>query len=298
MTIPVILDTDIGTDIDDTWALAMLLRCPQLDLRLVTSTHGDTPYRAKVAARFLQIAGRSDVAIGIGKAGEPLKQRPQAAFVQDFALEDYSGKVHEDGVQILIDTVLRSDERVTIISIGPLTNIAEALRREPLIAHNARLIGMHGSVRKGYRGSGEPAAEYNVCCDVDAARVAFAADWEVTITPLDTCGIVLLRDANYSAVRDGDDTVARCVIENYSMWLDALDADMDLLERRSTTLFDTVAIYLAFSEELLEIEALGIEVTDDGLTKINESMKPIRVATQWRDLERFYELLVDKIVGR
>ena len=58
---PVVFDTDIGTDIDDTWALAQLLRSPDLDLKLVLTDTGDTHYRAAVAAKFLEAAGRSDV---------------------------------------------------------------------------------------------------------------------------------------------------------------------------------------------------------------------------------------------
>ena len=64
--IPVILDTDIGDDIDDTWALVMLLKSPELDLRLVVTDFGDTVYRARLVAKLLQVAGRTDVPIGIG----------------------------------------------------------------------------------------------------------------------------------------------------------------------------------------------------------------------------------------
>jgi len=64
--IPVILDTDIGTDIDDTWALALLLRCPELDVRLVVSDTGNTEYRAAIIARLLEVAGRTDIPVGIG----------------------------------------------------------------------------------------------------------------------------------------------------------------------------------------------------------------------------------------
>jgi inosine-uridine nucleoside N-ribohydrolase len=64
--IPVILDTDIGGDIDDTWALAMMLRCPELDIKLVVSDTGNTTYRAKIIAKILHIAGRTDIAVGIG----------------------------------------------------------------------------------------------------------------------------------------------------------------------------------------------------------------------------------------
>ncbi len=67
MPIPVILDTDIGGDIDDTWALALLLRRPALDLRLVVTNTGDTAYRARLAAKLLDVAGRDDVPVAAGE---------------------------------------------------------------------------------------------------------------------------------------------------------------------------------------------------------------------------------------
>ena len=68
MLTPVILDTDIGFDVDDVWALAFLLRCPELDIKLITTDTGDTHYSAKIVAKLLQIAGRTDIPIGIGIA--------------------------------------------------------------------------------------------------------------------------------------------------------------------------------------------------------------------------------------
>ena len=67
---PAIFDTDIGTDIDDTWALAYLLNCPELDLKLVVTDTADTVYRARIVARFLTVAQRTDVAVGVGLRGQ------------------------------------------------------------------------------------------------------------------------------------------------------------------------------------------------------------------------------------
>lgn len=64
--IPIVLDTDIGFDVDDVWALAFLLRCPEFDVKLITTCTGDTRYRAALVAKLLQIAGRTDIPIGIG----------------------------------------------------------------------------------------------------------------------------------------------------------------------------------------------------------------------------------------
>jgi len=189
--IPVILDTDIGIDIDDTWALAMLLNCPRLDLKLVTTATGDTHYRAAIAAKLLEAAGRTDVPVGIGiESGYEIK--PQQEWIKHYDLSSYPGTVYNDAVESIINTIMHSPDPVTIICIGPLSNISEALRREPKIVHNARFVGMHGSIFYGLDGEKGRIAEYNVVQDISAAQHVFSADWSMTITPLDTCGIVRL----------------------------------------------------------------------------------------------------------
>jgi len=82
--IPVIFDTDIGDDIDDTWALTMLLKSPQFDVKLVTTTYGKAEYRAKILAKMLTVAGRTDVAVGLGAGGRD-GVGGQQAWVKDYA---------------------------------------------------------------------------------------------------------------------------------------------------------------------------------------------------------------------
>ncbi|MBN1581051.1 MAG: nucleoside hydrolase [Anaerolineae bacterium] len=292
--IRVILDTDIGGDIDDTWALAMLLKSPELDLKLAVTDTGDTTYRARVTAKLLEVAGRTDVPIGIG-----LHQGdgggPQADWVAGYDLANYPGTVYEDGVGALIETIMASAEPVTLICIGPVPNIAAALEREPRIAGRARFVGMHGSVRLGYGGSPQVSDEYNVRADAAACRSAFEASWDVTITPVDTCGLVQLKGDKYVRVRDCSDPLARAVIENYRIWAQHVNWTQADAEVRSSTLFDTVAVYLAFSEDLLEMEDLGIRVTDDGFTVIDEGARVIHCATGWTDLPAFEDLLVERL---
>jgi inosine-uridine nucleoside N-ribohydrolase len=325
----VVLDTDIGTDIDDTWALAMLLGCPELDLRLVVGSTGDTTYRARIVAGLLAAAGRDDVPVGIGAPtvlpvfdGGPFQQ-PQGRFADEVALDRYRGTVHADGAQALVDCVMSSPEPVTIIAIGPASNVAAALALEPRIAEKARLVGMYGSVQgNGLAIDDGPIPEYNVVQDVPACRAAFAAPWEVTITPLDTCGSVLLRDDRYARVRDANGPLMRAVMRNYEEWADrmgrelrALPADQveehriawapifddlargELLARGTTVLFDTVAVYLAYDESLLNVESLPIALDDDGTMRITPGAPELRVATSWRDREGFADHLLERLLA-
>lgn len=304
---PVVLDTDICDDIDDTWALAVLLQSPELDCRLVTTAVGNTADKAQVVARFLDRVGRGDIPIGIGvKQGSGSPR--QIAWARDYDLTSYPGKVHKDGVQALIDTIMNSPTRVTLIALGPLPNIAEALRREPRIAEKADFVGMHGSVFVGYGGKDPPDAEYNVKQDVAAAQKVFTAGWPMTITPLDTCGLIHLGGDKYQKVLKRNSAVTRNLMENYRQWFkdgfqdrkDLSEADITRevdgkLAGSSTTLFDTVAVYLAIDPDLATVRELPLRVTDDGFTRVEEGGKKVRCAVEWTDLGRYEDWLVERL---
>ena len=289
--IPVILDTDIGDDIDDTWALVMILRSPELNLKLVTTDYGNTAYRAKIVAKLLEKAGRTDVDVGVGLVQND-KTAGQEPWVKDYDLAKYPGKVHKDGVGAMIDTIMKSPEPITVICICPMPNIEEALKREPRIAQKARFVGMHGSVRKGY-GKPQPDAEWNVKAAPLACRAGLSAAWDVTITPLDTCGMVKLKGEKYAAIRDSKDPLIQTLVENYRIWCGKNPENAD---KESSTLFDTVAVYLAFTDELLKMETLPIVVTDDGFTRIDEKGKKIRCAMEWKDLGAYEDFLVRRLL--
>lgn len=295
--IPVILDTDIGDDIDDTWALAFLLKCPELDLKMVVTDLGDTVYRARIAAKLLEVAKRTDVAVGVGLRQGKGGGR-QGPWVADYDLAKYPGKVHEDGVAALIDAIMSSPRPITLICIGPMPNIRAALAKQPEIAKRARFVGMHGSIRRGYGGSPKPHAEYNVKRDPKACQAVFTAPWPMTITPLDTCGIVRLRGEKYRKVAESDAPLAKAVIENYRIWWRASNPNKpdDKLDA-SSVLFDTVAVYLAFASELLNMERLNIVVTDDGFTRERPEGKAMDCAMSWKDLGAFEDLLVARLTA-
>lgn len=302
--IPVVLDTDIGTDIDDSWALAQLLRSPELDLKLVLTETGDTRYRAKIVAKFLEAAGRSDIPVGIG-----LNQGPMPAdasnlipWVAGYDLAKYPGHVHEDGIKALVHLIMESPEPVIIIAIGPVPNLARALQLEPRIAAKCRLVGMHGSFDKGYGDSAQPSAESNVKVDPAALRTVLAAPWQdILLTPLDTCGIVSLEGDNYHSIWCAThDPVLRALIESYCVFAPRVNwMKCDFFATRSTTLFDCVAVYLAYSEKLTEIEPVTFNVTDDGFTR-RSAAGPFRarVALRWNDLPAFREHLTRRLLGR
>ena len=296
--IPVILDTDIGDDMDDSWALALLLKSPELDLKLAVGDYGKSEYRARLLAKFLQRAGRSDVPVGLGLDIAPHGEGGQVAWVKDYDLKSYPGPVRADGVQAIIDTIMKSPQPVTLICIGPVPNIAAALKREPRIAQHARIVGMDGSVRLGYGGTKQPCAEWNVKADPQALQAVFAAPWDITITPLDTCGFVQLTGDKYQRVRNATDRNVADLIANYRLWLAAAsDTSADIADRHSSTLFDTVAVYLAMHQDLCVMKQLRLRVTDNGFTVIDTHARTVHVAARWKNLDAYEDFLVNRLVS-
>jgi len=295
---PVILDTDIGDDIDDTWALALLLSSPELDLKLAVGDYGRQAYRARLLAKYLERAGRSEVAVGLGLDIAPQGSGRQAAWVKEYALKSYPGPIRADGVQAIIDTIMHSPQPVTLICIGPAPNIAAALKREPRIALHARFVGMDGSVRLGYGGANQPCAEWNVRANPAALQAVFAAPWDITITPLDTCGLVTLDGQRYQRVCQATGRKIADLIPNYRLWLAAdPHSPPNAADTHSSTLFDTVAVYLAIQPDLCVLENLHLRVTDDGFTVIDPSARTVHVATQWQDLGAYEDFLVNRLAG-
>ncbi|HYN05242.1 MAG TPA: nucleoside hydrolase [Vicinamibacteria bacterium] len=300
-SVPVILDTDIGDDIDDTWALALALKSPELDVKLVVTDFGNTEQRAKLVARVLELAGRTDIPIGIG-IKENDDPGPQAEWVKGFDLAKYPGQVLKDGVQALIDTVMASPEPMTLIAIGPPPNLKAALEREPRIAGKLRLAGMYGSIHLGYDGKPNPEPEWNVRANPAAARALLAAPWrDAILTPLDTCGRVQLSGERYARVRDSSDALLRGLVEAYGIWCRNRDwcaKDPGFVAAKSSTLFDCVAVYLAVSRDLVKTESTGVRVTDEGMTIPDPVARPLVWATEWRDLAGFEEWLTARLTAR
>ena len=188
---PVIFDTDICDDIDDTWALGVLLQSPELDCKLITTALRDTEAKAKVVAKFLDKVGRTEY---------PHRDRGQAAgrllapdeLGQGLRSGLLSGPGLKDGVQAIIDTIMNSPTRVTLIAVGPLPNIAEALRgsrasprRRTSSACTAASTSVTAARRSPMRNTTWPRMP-------KPPRRSSRLAWPMTITPLDTCGRVAL----------------------------------------------------------------------------------------------------------
>lgn len=180
--IPVFLDTDIGDDIDDALALALALQSPELNVLGISTVLQDGPKRAALVWRILELYGRTEIPVGIG-AELPLLAPPRTGSVRQAELlrpqDALPAAKRHNGLELLIETCMRAPAKVTVAAYGPLTNIALALRAEPLLReHIERIVLMNGVFFR-------PGLEYNTKMDPEASAIVYSSGIPVTTVGLD-----------------------------------------------------------------------------------------------------------------
>lgn len=207
----VIFDTDPG--VDDAMALGVLLRRPEIELLGVTTVHGngdiDTVTRnaLHLKDRFgfaAPVAQGSGVTLS-GRHGTPAPHVHGHNALGDVALPPARSTVDgRRGHRMIIDLVRGNPHAVTIIAVGPLTNLARALDKDPEIARLAQGVVVMGGAfgSHGHAGNVSPVAEANIAGDPEAADAVFTAAWPVTAVGLDVTQQVVMDAAGLAALRD------------------------------------------------------------------------------------------------
>lgn len=211
---PVFLDTDIGDDIDDALALALATRSPEIELLGVSTVFGETRLRARLAAHLLRVYERPGIPVAAG-CGEPLKRRhapsgvPQAALLDwhvDYALSEL------DGPELLRRVAREQRGRLILLCLGPLTNLAIALRREPeLVRWLARVILMGGT-------GGLPWPEWNVRSDALAAHLVLTSSLPITLIGWNVTSRCQMRAQDLKRLRSGNSERTHLLWQLLQIW--------------------------------------------------------------------------------
>lgn len=286
-SIPVLLDTDIGTDIDDAYALAQVVRSPELELLGVTTVSGDAVARARLAAKLLAVAGRGDVPVHAGISGttQYLKQCEWAA---DFT----SPALHESGgVEFLRQQINARPGEIVLIAVGELTNVAALLESEPGIGKKLKAIAlMGGSIRRGYASGSKPEPEWNIKSNAKAAQVVFSSGVPLLVAPLDSTADLKLTP----------EWLVRIFAKGTPL-NDAL-ASLDFIWKRTNTwkadtptLFDNLAVSLVATPNLVPLTPLHLVVEADGTTREVADRPPNARVALTSDPHRFLEHFADRL---
>ncbi|NOZ57526.1 MAG: nucleoside hydrolase, partial [Calditrichaeota bacterium] len=269
-------------------ALALILSSPELELVGVTVATGQTRERARIVCKMLYETGREDVPVALGRqtpvpanSGKPPRYEPQFYWAKGF---DAVKPVSTPAADFIIQKLRAQPGEIVLITIGPVTNIGDVLRKDPEALKQAKAVyAMFGSFYRGYGGASTPSREWNVACDVDAAKLFVASGVKVTYAGLDVTAHVTL-DANNRLrllMRQSPLTNALCGL--YSLW-----------GRETPILFDPVAVGMLLWPELFTFRDVHVTVTDDGFTVVDESKPPnAHIGTQIDD-KRFIKRLMER----
>jgi inosine-uridine nucleoside N-ribohydrolase len=285
--LPIILDTDIGTDVDDAFALAFILASPELDLRGVTTVGSEPRTRALIVCRFLTAVGLRDIPVAAGATPQPAEEIEKQGRYAKAAGE---GKprpiqpVKETSVAFLYRQLKSQRGELTLVTIGPLTNIARLFREHPECKPwIKRIVMMGGSVRVGYNGKEPPETEWNIRCDIPAAQAVFASGIPIVVAPLDATTRLKLEERLRRRLFEAKTPLTEQVRMLYQLW-----------GEQTPTLYDPVAAALCFDESFCTMENLRLEVDAKGQTRAVRGEANARVATAIRR-EEFLQWYVKRL---
>jgi purine nucleosidase len=286
----IILDTDIGDDIDDAFALALAMRSPEIEMIGITTAWGDTDLRARLVERFLKENGATEIPVAVGIETKSKANFSQSRWAQDG--EEFHKRA--DAVDFLLQQARKAPGEITLLAIGPLTNVGAAIERDAAAFKQfKRVVLMGGSIRKGYGDLGYapdhgPQPEYNIASDVGAAQKLFSSGVPIFMMPLDSTQL-LLDEVKRNLLFSAGTAMSNSLVALYYQWA----------ERNRTptaTLFDVMAVAYVVEPELCPVTEFHITVDAEGFTRpvagaVNAS------ACLVSDSERFFHFVLPRLMA-
>jgi pyrimidine-specific ribonucleoside hydrolase len=304
---PVILDVDPG--IDDALAILLAIRSPELDVRAITVVFGNVELTLGVsnALKILELAGRTDIPVGRGEAaplvGEPLtaKNVHGENGIGNVSLPEPKAKLYEGGaLRLIAETLGASSEPVTLLPVGPLTNIALFLKAYPELRPKIReIVSMGGSAAAP--GTVRPTVSFNILNDPEAAAIVYRSGIPVTMVGLDVTSKTVLIPERVSAFAQSSDPVERFVGAVVAFHRNVRGAE-------GVVVHDPLAVGAVIDPSFLATELLPVDVELRGELTRGQMVVDRRTDATWRtggarstrvaldvDAERFLAFLIGRL---
>ena len=269
---------------DDAFAVALAVTSPEVEIVGITTAWGDTRLRARLTDRLLAETGHEDVPVAEG-----ISTQSKTRFSQARWAAAAPAKTHPQAVDFLLQQIAQHPGEITLVAIGPETNIGAAIDRDAATFKKLRrVVLMGGSIHRGYDDLGYtpdrgPQPEYNIYSDVAAAQKLFASGVPIFMMPLDSTQLKL-------------DEVKRAILFQAGTPLtDALTLLYHEWGQQTPTLFDVMAVAYVIEPQLCPVTPLHIEIDKDGSTRPANG-SPNASACLNSDPERFFHFLLPRLI--
>ena len=258
----IIIDTDIGSDIDDALALAFALLRPELDVKAITTVYGRTDLRARLTAKLLRIMGREDVPVAPGlrlplESPDDERRRRleenvpcQCAFVPDD--EELPPFASEDAVAFMKDIIEQNPGEVAIVTIGALSNLGALLRDHAGLCDKIPFVSMMGGNLELNR------REHNINCDPDAARIVFESGVPMFLGTWEVTRRVVMLPPQIDILANVETPLCRALSELIQLWMPHRGA------KRGPVLYDVSAVLACFDRKYFAAEPKRVCVETKG----------------------------------
>jgi purine nucleosidase len=248
----IILDTDIGSDVDDALALAMLLGSDSIDFLGITTVYGDTKLRAQIAAHLCHLANRSiQVFAGLE---EPLSGREvwiSGSEGKALSNLDQYAPERKSAVDFLVETVSQNPGQIEVIAIGPLSNIATAIMQAPNFAKNVKHLWIMGGDFTKEK------IEHNFKCDVDAAKIVLESEISITILDLPSSQKTIIKKDEIEQIKSSG-KLGPILHTEILNWIQPRHQEW-------TTPHDPIAVLAMLEPEFFDFSEIGsVQISEDG----------------------------------
>ncbi len=267
----VIFDCDLGGDIDDAFALALVLSSPEFEVLGLVMDHGNTPERARVAGRMLYECGLEDIPIVVGRhtPGIVGEQTELAGDSHQFAWSagfDKVKPIRQNAADFIIKKLRKYPGEIILFTVGPVPNIQDLIKMDPeAIKLAKKVVSMFGSFNMGYTVGSKPEPEWNVRADVTSAQMLVNSGADMVFAGLDVTTFVKLNEENRTRLlyRNSPLTDALCGL--YSLWL------YESYAHPNCTMYDGVAVGMVLWPELFTTKQVHVTVDDRGFTRLDHT---------------------------
>jgi inosine-uridine nucleoside N-ribohydrolase len=277
----IIIDTDIGDDVDDAFALAFAVKSPELQVLGAMTTFGDTETRARLTARFLGEVGRAEIPVLAGRATATKNPMSQRRYAEG---GNFAKATHGDAVDFLLEQIRKYPGEITLVAIGPLMNVGAAIDKDAATFRKLkRVVLMGGSIRRGYGDLGytapvPPMPEWNIVNDVASAQKLFAAGVPLFVMPLDSTQLKM------------DEVKRAFLFSRGTAVTDQLAVLYHLWGQETPTLFDPMTIVFVLRPDLCPVQGMHLRVDEKGFTREEAGASNAQVClnSNAEDFFRFY----------